>query len=233
MTLIAIAAVIIFNDIGLLPEVLGFGQIILGLLALALLVGGIIGKKIWSIFLSLGIVWFVFGPLAGLPHVSIWTVLLCTAILSIGFRLLMPKKKHDFDRNNKHIFNFDASSLNESKQSLEESESNGFYTIDNSFGAVAKYVTSADFKGASIDNSFGNVSFYLDNASVSERVVNISVDNSFGTVDLYVPKTWNVEVKKDCFAGNCVGSENIGADGAVTLKLFVDTSFGNIVINYV
>ena len=117
-------------------------------------------------------------------------------------------------------------------QKTSEGEEDGFVTCANSFGALAKYVDTANFKGGRFQNSFGELKVYLDQAGTTQETVTVEVSNSFGQTTLYVPREWKVMQDISVFAGS-VEEGPCNGESRVTCYLKGSVSFGEIEIVYV
>lgn len=197
---------IILNQTGVLAVTLSVGKIIIGILALLLFVGGILDREFGGIFLSLGILWMAFGEMIGLPHVSVWVILLVVALLTVGFNSIFPKKNKHFHWDK--VEGYDPSNPVNEHQTVTDTEENGYVYCSNHFGALAKYVNCSDFNGA-------------------------SVKNSFGELQVFVPKDWNVKLNVSVFAGDCKNQYHSGNENGPVVRISGSVSFGEIQIIYV
>ncbi|MCI5620967.1 MAG: LiaF-related protein [Lachnospiraceae bacterium] len=99
--------------------------------------------------------------------------------------------------------------------------------------ALAKYVNSTDFRGASVKNSFGELKVYFDKAIVLTSPIDIKLSNSFGELQVFVPKNWNVKLDVNVFAGDCKNEPHTGNEDWPQVRISGDVSFGEIQIIYV
>ncbi len=227
LCVIAVAAVIALSHMGMLTVEFSVAQVMLGVLAVITFCGAIADRSFGGFFVALGLLWIGFGEMVGLPHVSVWIVLLTVLLLTIGFEIIFPQKKHfkssEIDRefhDNKY-------------QEVKGEEGVGYIYASNRFGALAKYVTTTDLSKAELSNAFGQMLVYFDQATLSESGAEIYVNGSFGEMQLFIPKGWKVKNDVSVFAGQCVTTSGADdADGPV-VHLIGKVSFGQIVINYV
>lgn len=228
---IAAAAFIVLSQLGLISKEFNIWTIAVAFLCVALFVSGVAKRSFGAIFFSIGMAWMSFGQLIGLPKVELWTMILIVVFLSIGFGMIFPKK-HRANREDKWEAYENENEVGE-YQKVKEYEQNGYVDCANTFGSLAKYINSPDFRGGRFSNAFGELKIYLDQAKICNGPVNVEVANSFGSVELYIPREWTVVQDVSVFAGNCVEkNRSLGVDGPI-VNVTGNVSFGEVSIIYV
>lgn len=227
LILIASALYLVLSQLGLLNISLSIGTVVMGVLCLAILVSSLANRSFGGFFFSLGLAWICFGELLHLPSVSCWIVLVIVILFTIGFNILFPKKKQPRKENLKNDNN-----MKQYHTVVEEVDDNHMI-YENSFGALAKYINTQDFKGAEAKNSFGELKLFFDNANIVSGPVEIRVNNSFGSTQLFFPSDWNVVHSVNVFAGEVKEINRANAGNGPTVKLVGSSNFGEIRITYI
>lgn len=230
-SLIAIAAVIFIDQMGLLDETFGVKNIILGFLYGTIFLGGILKKNFFCIFLPIGLSWLTFSPFYDVASIPTSTVLLIVVLLSIGFSMLFPKKTK-FAGHEKWDKYENADEIGE-HQKVTDYEASGVITCQNRFGALAKYVTSTNVKSATLENSFGELKVFFDQAKTTERSIDLHVSNNFGELQIYIPKEWIVKHNVKAFAAACNIKNQPDIAATTTVNIVGSVNFGEISIIYV
>ena len=244
--LITAAAVALLANVVTPPE--GIGTFAL-LLTIPLAIG-----IVYKAFLrEWGGLFFTAGWLAFLWRVPIydatgiwfgfWITLLVATLLAIGFRLLFKKSSnrtffnlgginigvHHTDDDGNVIIGKDGDVFADSTETVDGER----LYFKCSFGGSSKYVTSDNLSYVSVKNSFAGMDVYLENATLAPGGAVVEIENSFGGVDIYVPRGWNViNEMRNSFGGTEVPSKTKN-DGAPTLTIRGENSFGGIEVNLV
>ncbi|MDO5154470.1 MAG: LiaF-related protein [Eubacteriales bacterium] len=240
LILIAVAAYLIVFQLGLISIELNVGTIIMAILCLAIFVGSLCDRSFGGVFFSLGLAWVSLGKLFGLPTISPWLALLIVVILTAGFHLLFPnakvnKKTHNHNKHHNHEKWDDYADEHKigEHQKVSESEEDGFVFCTNTFGQIAKYINTNNFKGANLSNTFGELKVYFDNALIVDSPIEIQVSNSFGSMQLFVPKDWNVVHDIHVFAGDAREQNHNNASTTPVVNISGNVNFGEIQIIYI
>lgn len=227
--LITAAVFLVLSQMHLITAEISVWSALIGILCVALLISSIADRSFGGIFFSLGLAWLTFAEMLGLPRASFWSVAGIVILLTSGFNMLFPHKSRKCgNRDRREYGEHDYSKY----QKTSEGEEDGFVTCANSFGALAKYVDTADFRGGRFQNSFGELKVYLDQAGTTQETVTVEVSNSFGQTTLYVPREWKVMQDISVFAGS-VEEGPCNGESRVTCYLKGSVSFGEIEIVYV
>ncbi|MDO4492585.1 MAG: LiaF-related protein [Clostridia bacterium] len=230
MYFIGVAAIIVLSSMGLIHA--DFVSLILALVGAGFLVMSFVSRSFGALFFGLGIEWIAFQDRLHLPNTPVWVVLIAVVMLTIGFNLLFPKfhKPHNHSAANAAYAN---PAVAGEHQTASFCENDGYVDCRNRFGALAKYASTNDFKGAYIDNSFGELKVYFDNAVLNENAVSVDLSNSFGETTLFVPRAWNTKTDISVFAGDVKHVGEPDRNGAHEVLIRGKVNFGSIVIKYV
>lgn len=227
--LITAAVFLVLSQMHLITAEISVWSALIGILCVAMLISSIADRSFGGIFFALGLAWLTFAETLGLPRVSFVSVAVIVILLTIGFNMLFPhKNRKGGNRDGKEYGQYDYGKY----QKTSEGEEDGFVTCANSFGALAKYVDTANFKGGRFQNSFGELKVYLDQARTTQETVMVEVSNSFGQTTLYIPREWKVMQDVSVFAGT-VEEGSCHEESQVTCYLKGSVSFGEIEIVYV
>lgn len=114
---------------------------------------------------------------------------------------------------------------------MENGQDGEYVHVENSFGALSKYVNSDCFREAKISNSFGECNVFFNNTALKGANAIIRTDNSFGSTNIYLPSTWRVEFRQNTAFGNveCKGQGSSDPD-APCVELQISSSFGQTCI---
>ena len=114
---------------------------------------------------------------------------------------------------------------------VENGQDGEYVHVENSFGALSKYVNSDCFREAKISNSFGECNVFFNNTALKGANAIIRTDNSFGSTNIYLPSTWRVEFRQNTAFGNveCKGQGSSDPD-APCVELQISSSFGQTCI---
>ena len=159
-------------------------------------------------------------------HLTPWPVLGAALLGSIGLNMIFHKHPHAQFYINDHR-------MKNGENYLEENASEELYRCESAFSTVVKYVNCSDLREAHIENAFGKVTVYFDNAILHEGNARMNLENSFGEMQIFIPKDWNVDVSTEeafgrvSYVGECSHTSNC------YLRVFAETSFGAITINYI
>jgi len=215
-----------------------------GIVTLSIL--GLLGEVSWiSLLISVPIIaciiycaaklqWFgVFFPAALLVliykagiegaldiKVNIWAVVGIAALLAVGFHII-------FGKNEKHWKPqrlADCAPENCTGEKLYFKEQ---------FTGTSKYINSENLSYVQILNRFGGMEVYFDHAKLASDGAVIEIENRFGGLELYIPRAWNiVNQMTNNFAG--VDCPNVTfMEGAPTITLMGNTSFGGVDIKFI
>ncbi len=209
--LITAAVFLVLSQMHLITAEISVWSALIGILCVALLISSIADRSFGGIFFSLGLAWLTFAEMLGLPRASFWSVAGIVILLTSGFNMLFPHKSRKCGNRDRREYGEHCA---------------------NSFGALAKYVDTANFKGGRFQNSFGELKVYLDQAGTTQETVTVEVSNSFGQTTLYVPREWKVMQDISVFAGS-VEEGPCNGESRVTCYLKGSVSFGEIEIVYV
>ena len=146
-----------------------------------------------------------------------WLLLLFTAIICIGLRLIIPKKIKRIGDGHKIGV-------------LSEGTNYDGYNEHN-FTSATEYIDCSSFTTKRFESNFGQLLIHFTNVYeyVGER--RVYIENNFGKTVIHVPKDWRImkEIENN-FGG--VKDENSNASGPV-LYLCGENNFGYIEINRV
>lgn len=184
-------------------------------------------KLEWTgILFSLAFLAIIYADMLHIEHLTPWPVLGAALLGSIGLNMIFHKHPHAQFYINDHR-------MKNGENYLEENASEELYRCESAFSTVVKYVNCSDLREAHIENAFGKVTVYFDNAILHEGNARMNLENSFGEMQIFIPKDWNVDVSTEeafgrvSYVGECSHTSNC------YLRVFAETSFGAITINYI
>ena len=222
LSFILLAAYVIVSKLGIMPAV-PIVKVIFAILFAAWAVKGLVSLHFFEFFKPLAIIGCIFDKELGIQAITPWTLVFAALLLSVGFDLIFKNAR----KSRKH---FHGKTYSENV--VYDEEDGEIIHVGNVFSEQSKYVNSNNFRRADIDNSFGQTNVYFNNAIIPANTnAVIDVDNSFGQTNIYLPKTWRVEIKRDCAFGDIKvhGCGNNDMDANLVL-INADCSFGEIEI---
>lgn len=225
--LILLAAYVVVNRLELFPK-LPIISILLTLVFIYFIIKGIMKRNFYEIFIPAALIGCMFDDeitdLIGYKFNSLtpWTLLFVALLLAIGFDMIFKRKKHF----GVHYDDFHANYT-------EETSEDGHVRIESSFNGATRYVNSPCFETADIENNFGKTIVYFNNAVMKNGKARVKAENNFGQTVIYVPKTWRVNVVRDCSFGDVkiYGTGNNDMD-APFCEIIAEVAFGEIDIYF-
>lgn len=224
LAFILFAAYVVINKLGIMPAI-PVMKIVFTVLLSAWALKGLFTLHFFEFFMPIAIIGCIFDSQLGIEAITPWTILFAAVLLSIGFDLIFKSLRKSKDEKRYRTY---------SENSYYDEQQGEYIHVSNVFSEQSKYVNSNCFKKADIDNSFGQTNVYFNNAIIPANTnAVIDVDNSFGQTNIYLPKTWRVEIKRDCAFGDIKvhGSGNNDMD-AHLVYIMADCSFGEIDIYF-
>ena len=234
--LIALAACLVLwkLDVFNLPfSFAGVGTwgIIITIVMLVIIFHSIIDLNFAGLFIPAAIIAIIFDEPLGITAITPWIVLIAALLLTIAFDKLFPKHKRHI-----HVtYNSDDNKAtfcdNSSTSTVDDG--NGWVNHTMKFGSSTKYITSDDFRGASLESQFGELSVFFNDVHVPSKKVNIHCSVSFGEMQLYIPKEWRIENRVSVTLGDCNdrGVTSTADENSVLCVVEGSVSFGDLVIN--
>lgn len=236
--LIAAAALLVVNQLGLLSFKISVWTIILTVVFVACLIKGLFDKSIGvSVFSIAFLVITYAGPLGIKKILSSWMILFIALLVSMGLSLLFKRDPEIVIKKSFNWHDDDDDSDDEVKTTHHHAQDvieDGDNIVINQkiAGDSSRYIHSQNLKSITLDASFGNANIYLDDAKAAGDTVVLNLTASMGNVNLYVPLSWQIDSHLSVSLGNIVvkGKSN---GGGPTLVLKGRANMGNVVINYV
>ncbi len=245
LVLIGIAALIIGGGLGLLPT-LTFKM------SLSILFGAVALISLWHIeffglFFSLAVLGILYAPQLHIEAITPFPLLLAALLLTIAFYLLFGKwtAKRKAKRTAKHSDWAKQHCTSNQYQNVKgehvydtsfgenvEQVTGELLMFKNTFGATSKYVSTDNFKSATLENSFGELKVYFDNAMMQGAEATITVNNSFGETEIFIPRTWAVDNQINVMLGEVSEKSQNQPDGRHTILLTGSVSLGELQIIY-
>jgi predicted membrane protein len=113
-----------------------------------------------------------------------------------------------------------------------EQVTDGFVTVDVSFGNSRHIVLDPVFRGANLESSFGMITLDLRRTSLEDPETYINVNCSFGGVEICVPSHWSLFSELENTFGSCEDKRYVAQEIDTEHKLIVrgDVSFGSLEI---
>ena len=237
VSLIAIAIFIVVYQMGMISSEISIWSIVLGILFGIALIDGILSLSFGGICFPLAFLWALFGETIGLPHISIWILILAALLLTIGFDTIFPRKKKKEEHWRKHMESmhqtFDSVDAREIHEDSTQNDGGSHVTCYNKFGATTKYVTTTNLVSATLENHFGEMIVYFDSAKIVGDYADVYVKASFGSVQLFIPREWRVENNINVTMGNVEEKNQSKSAGTPVLRLNGDVSLGDLEITYI
>lgn len=211
----------------------GVWTLIATVLLVAMIIKSIPQRAFAGILIPMAVLYMLYEKPLGLPHISIWVLLLAAILCSIGLGMIIrkrPPRRQD-------VGNFSASSGNtghvDTISDANEDDNNPYGKV--SFGSVTRYLHSTALRGGQFYASFGAIEVYCDQAQLAPEGAELFLDVSFGSIKLYVPRHWRVVDHMQKSVGgidNDMRHVSLSGDSP-TLVLTGNVSFGGVEIQYV
>lgn len=210
LVLITAAVLLILDGVGVgLGEGIGPVRIILGVGFFAWFLYELIRLRISAIFFPLAFLFITFKkPIAALigkdgsKLISNWTVLLAALLLTIGFIVLLPKRKKQPENKVK---------------------------VGNRFGTSTIYLDSTDLNGATVADIFGSAQVYFTNRESYAGGGVVNICDNMGNIVVHVPGDWQVITTASDNLGNVSVPEHEGVAGK-SLELRITDNMGKITV---
>lgn len=220
--LIFIAVYLVASKMDMIPTI-PFFKILFTVIFVYTGVYGFVRLHFFEGMLSVGLLGCMYDRLLGIEAITPWTLLLAVCLVGVALDMLfknLRKGKENIYFGHYH-----------SAEHVENGPDGEYVHVENSFGAVSKYVNSDGFREAKISNSFGECNVFFNNAALKGEQASIHTDNSFGSTNIYLPSSWRVEIRQNTAFGNveCKGSGSNDPD-APCVQLQISSSFGQTCI---
>ncbi|MDE6923691.1 MAG: hypothetical protein K2P59_00315 [Acetatifactor sp.] len=217
-------------------------EILIMLAMLVLFITGLIHRNFILILLSAAVILVLNGDRLGLPEISTWTVLAAALLGGIGLNVLFPRRRKQCmkpknvyekcggssgtcgSRSGGHRMGVEEIVQTDSKQEVR---------LENNFGQTVKYLTGELPGQVRLENNFGSMTVYFDTATGSNHAGCVHAQASFGNIILNIPAAWNVIIREQTVFGSIREKGQCDPDGAVTLEIRAEASFGEIEIRYI
>jgi len=239
--LLVLAALIVLNQIGFFFITFRLWDIVLAVIGLKVLIDVFVKGKIANLPIALGFLFIVLRNQAVVPYVSTWTVATVAILSSVGLGFLFPRQRrwrmyHFGDGVSIGGFSSDSDEWSENKpSSSDEISTDNSPTVNVTFGSVSRYLYADALQSAHLSCTFGGMEIYFDQVQLNDNAATVYLDCKFGGIDLFVPRHWNVvEQVENIFGGTDVARRiEPLKEGAPTLTVVGDVSFGGVDIHYV
>ena len=228
-----VAAVAVSCQIfGILTFEINIWWIILGIFLVAIAIKSLFSLNWLGVFLPTAVIITILNyqtDLLSLSGQAIGGTYAVAVLLSIAFYILFHSRKQSWSK----CIGIGDADFRRSRETID-SEDSSEVAVDTHFSSAIKYVSSNDFRKATIDCSFGAVKIFFDNATPSRDGAIIDVDCSFGAVEMYIPKNWNIQNDLDTsFGGIEEKNRAVLTDNSPVVRLIGDSNFGGVTIIYV
>lgn len=218
--LIAVAALIIVDAIGILAPIVGiFGgislfRVVIGLGLVYYIISRLVKGKIGSIFIPLSFIFMLFErniaylcKLEDENIISNWLLFFCAVLISVGVSMISG--------NFKLVINTD-----------------GIHKKP-AIGNSVNYIDSSDFDyQKKIENNLGSCNICFENPNQYQGQGTLHVENNLGNMNIFVPISWRTEVDIETNLGRTVQSKSGNPDGP-RLRITGENNLGNITIHSV
>ena len=222
--LILAGAYLIVSQMGYLPTV-GVVRALLTIACAAVFIKSIACMSFGGMLFPLAIIAILYAKPLGIKMVTPWSILAAALLLTIGLNLLFggwkkKHRKHNWEHSHEWKHEHEWEHEHEMFGSSESVEAGENIEIDTTFNGVIRYITTENFRYASIDSKFSGVKIYFQDAKGPTGSAVIDLDVMFSGIELYVPVNWQViNHLKGSFQGvNHKGKEPEEADTVLTLE---------------
>ena len=208
--IIALAVVLILQGIGVLGSftsmfgVIPIWKVLLGLALLAVVISCMVKLRFEGVFLPLAVIFLLFEKNIAFACsiegdiVNNWLVLGCAVLLSVGFALLIPKRKRNRKHGKKIGVNIDDDGRIEVEaEDVDETDADFDDDCDEQGGdfgtANTRYFDGATFKSGYVETKMGATEVSFENADKYTGGGVIKLNCKMGAIEINVPKEWRVE----------------------------------------
>lgn len=188
---------------------------------------GFYQRNFFLILFGLAFIAIQYDEFLGITSITPWTLLSAVLLASIGLTIIFPSKNYSNHGKPGHFEFADKG------EKVFEEQDGEVIQIKSSFGESVKYINTDALVNVNLDNTFGELKVFFDNAVIKNGVADINISNSFGETILYVPKTWNIEDHMTHGFGNIKYEGMQNTQGCPTLRVYGNTSFGEITITFI
>ena len=229
IALIIVAAILVANGMGVLPDIPWFGLICSVFLG-AYAIKGLWKREFFGAMMALAFVAWIWNEYLLIENITPFPLLLAAALLGIGLNMLVGKKKSYVSFHKGVESEWEYYNPSDDKENWTEGR---HIRMENSFNSVSKYVNSDAFSTASLENNFGSANIYFNNAVIADGQANIELENNFGEMNIYLPKTWRMRLSQESAFGNVrvYGSPNNDMDAPLVI-IKAESNFGNLKIYF-
>lgn len=228
---ICAAVIIIMSLAGVLnTQSVGIWRILIAVLLGAAALQSIVYLEFFGFFIPLSVIVILFRPQLGLLGTSVWPILAAGLCLAIGFTIIFRRRISARYRAYREAH--DHTKTLHDEFTTKETVTENAVECSVSFSSSIKYLHAQNLQYAKLDCSFGALKVYFDQAKLSGDGATVNVSCSFGHIELYVPHTWKVVDQLAATLGGVKSSRAHNAEGAPTLLLTGDVSFGAVEIIY-
>lgn len=222
--LILAGAYLIVSQMGYLPEVNVFTTVVT-VFCIAGFIQSLLHLSFGGMLFPLAFIGILYAEPLGITEITPWAILLAALLGTIGLNLLFGGVKSRLHFKRKHQR---AMKMEDGKNV----EGENIY-LKSSFGSLIRYVTSTDFRYASVEASFSNVKIYFDNAHIQTGNAVLDLTSNFSGVELYVPNGWQVINHLDSSFGGVSEKNKSEQEITATLTLEGESAFSGVTIYYV
>ena len=201
----------------------------------------------WSLCTCAGILVFIWRrPLESALdiNISFWAVVGLFFFLALALEVIFKNKKKSkfgFSKTGPGTWEYTGSARTENAYSaasgnsepIGEGTDGEHVVIEGRFSGSSRYITSKNLKHVTVSNEFGGIEVYFDGAELAPEGAVVEVHNKFGGVELYIPRRWNVITDIKDFVGGTDVPKTTHIEGAPTLTIRGNNSFGGIDIAFV
>jgi hypothetical protein len=220
---VLVAVALLLDALGVLSAITSpFGEVsILALVAAFLLfahaLSRLIKGAIGEIFVPLALIFMLLekniAHVMGLDDPNIinnWMLLLCSALLGIGFSILFSGMKRK-----KKCKNID-----------------GGHISSGSLGATVKYISCDGFQFESVENDLGSYTVFFENTDKYEGGGVLEIENNLGAMTINVPSSWHIIMQIDNSLGASSRPSEDNPDGPV-ITIKGENNLGSVAVKYV
>ena len=187
--------------------------------------GGLLHKSFLALTFPLGIIACLFSTELGIDKVAPAIIILVSVLVGVGLSMI-------FDRKGPVKVIVDMEDCAKSghfggSSSVEYSEADGIFDVDNNLGTRTEYVTVKNLRHGKIDNALGSLTVYLNGTTIDPNGAHLEMDNGLGSLKVFIPKEFRVSMNVDNGLGTINTHGKYSSDETQPLlQLDIDNGLG-------
>lgn len=189
---------------------------------------GVRKRDYGMIFIPSAILLCMYDDILGIQDITPFVVMAAAVLLTVGFNMIFKRGKSDLE------VVYDSSIEGTCTSDYKYNPEKRKVVIDNSFGAVTRYIQEEDLREVVIDNGLGTCTVYFQNVTLENNILKMKVDNGLGTTTVYFPKEWSINLNQDNGLGRITVNGQPSSDPqSPCVDIFVDNGLGAVNLNFI